>query len=141
FPGTESGQTFVLAQVRELHAAGVPDEQIAVLCRTNARLADFEEPFHDAEIPCQGAALLGREAARQLLKRLRQLNATPGVAAAVRGYARDAGWVERTPEELGERELVGRADLGRLVKLAAGLEGGGRPTRAFLADLDGRLGR
>src|SRR5439155_9087003 len=42
FPGTEAEQTFVLAQVRELHAAGVPYEQIAVLCRTNARLADFE---------------------------------------------------------------------------------------------------
>ena len=60
---------FVVEQVRELHGAGVAYDEIAVLCRTNARLADFEEPFHDAQIPFQGAALLSREAARQLLKR------------------------------------------------------------------------
>ena len=66
---------------------------MAVLCRTNARLADFEEPFHEAKIPFQGAALLSREAARQLLKRLSKLRTTPVVAAAVRGYAEDAGWV------------------------------------------------
>ena len=36
----------------------------------------------------------------------------------MRGLAEDAGWVERPPEKLGERELVRQADLGRLVKLA-----------------------
>src|SRR4029079_11280383 len=82
---------FVVEQVRELHGAGVAYDEIAVLCRTNARLADFEEPFHDAQIPFQGAALFSRDAARQLLKRLRGLNATAAVAAAVRGYAEDAG--------------------------------------------------
>jgi DNA helicase-2/ATP-dependent DNA helicase PcrA len=139
FPTAEAEQAFVLEQMRALHAAGVPYEGIAVLCRTNARLADFEEPFHEAKIPFQGAALLGREAARQLLKRLRQLKATPVVAAAVRGYAQDAGWVERPPEKLGERELVRQADLGRLVKLAAEFDDGVRTTLDFIAELEKRF--
>ncbi|HMI22752.1 MAG TPA: 3'-5' exonuclease, partial [Gaiellaceae bacterium] len=136
----EAEQSFVVEQVRALHAAGVAYDEIAVLCRTNARLADFEEPFHDAQIPFQGAALLSREAARQLLKRLRQLGATPVVAATVRGYAGDAGWVERPPEKLGERELVRQADLGRLVKLAAEFDDGARTTHDFIAELEKRFG-
>ena len=131
---------FVVEQALALHEAGVPYEEIAVLCRTNARLVDFEEPFHEAGIPCQGAALLSREAARQLLKRLRKLKPTPVVAAAVRGYAQDAGWVERPPDKLGERELVRQADLGRLVKLAAEFDDGVRTTREFIADLEARFG-
>jgi DNA helicase-2/ATP-dependent DNA helicase PcrA len=139
-PEPSAEQAFVVERVRELHAAGVPYEEMAVLCRTNARLADFEEPFHEARIPFQGAALLGREAARQLLKRLRNLNATPVVAAAVRGYAEDAGWVERAPEKLGEREMVRQGDLGRLVKLAAEFDDGVRTTRDFIAELEQRFG-
>src|SRR5438876_6647308 len=140
FPAGELERAFVVEQVRGLHDGGVPYEEIAVLCRTNARLADFEEPFHVAEIPFQGAALLAREAARQLLKRLRQLKATPVVAAAVRGYATDAGWVERPPDKLGEREMVRQADLGRLVKLAAEFDDGVRTTRDFITDLEERFG-
>jgi DNA helicase II / ATP-dependent DNA helicase PcrA len=140
FPAAQLEQAYVVEQVRALHAVGVPYDEMAVLCRTNARLADFEEPFHEAEIPFQGAALLSREAARQLLKRLRQLGPTPVVAAAVRGYAGDAGWVERPPEKLGERELVRQADLGRLVKLAAEFDDGVRTTRDFVADLEERFG-
>jgi DNA helicase-2/ATP-dependent DNA helicase PcrA len=140
FATVEDERAFVVAEVRALHAAGVPYEEIAVLCRTNARLADFEEPFHDARIPFQGAALLSREAARQLLKRLRKLHATPVVAAAVRGYAEDAGWVQRPPEKLGEREMVRQADLGRLVRLAADFDDGTRTTLDFIADLEARFG-
>jgi DNA helicase II / ATP-dependent DNA helicase PcrA len=140
FSEAAAEQAFVVERVRELHAQGVAYEEMAVLCRTNARLADFEEPFHEARIPFQGAALLGREAARQLLKRLRKLKATPVVAAAVRGYAQDAGWVERPPEKLGERELVRQADLRRLVRLAAEFDDGVRTTRDFIADLEERFG-
>jgi len=140
FDSADGERAFVLERVRELHASGVPYEEMAVLCRTNARLADFEEPFHEARIPFQGAALLGREAARQLLKRLGKLKATPVVAAAVRGYAQDAGWVERPPEKLGEREVVRQADLGRLVKLAAEFDDGVRTTRDFIDDLEERFG-
>ena len=140
FDSADGERAFVLERVRELHASGVPYDEMAVLCRTNARLADFEEPFHEARIPFQGAALLGREAARQLLKRLGKLKATPVVAAAVRGYAQDAGWVERPPEKLGEREVVRQADLGRLVKLAAEFDDGVRTTRDFIDDLEERFG-
>jgi DNA helicase-2/ATP-dependent DNA helicase PcrA len=140
FAAPEAERAFVVEQVRALHEGGVPYEEMAVLCRTNARLADFEEPFHEAKIPFQGAALLSREAARQLLKRLSKLRATPVVAAAVRGYAEDAGWVQRPPEKLGERELVRQSDLGRLVKLAADFDDGSRTTLDFIADLEARFG-
>src|SRR4051795_10154022 len=113
FPNAALEQAFVVEQVRALQTAGVPYEDMAVLCRTNARLADFEEVFHDATVPFQGAALLSREAARQLLKRLRAVGATAAVAGAVRGYAEEAGWVERPPDKLGERELVRQGDLRR----------------------------
>ena len=136
----EDDRVFIVEQVRALHASGVAYEAIAVLCRTNARLADFEEPLHEANIPFQGAALLSREAARQLLKRLRKLRPTPVVAAAVRGYAEDAGWVERPPDKLGERELVRQADLGRLVKLAAQFDDGSRTTADFIGELEQRFG-
>ena len=136
----EDERAFVVEQVRALHAGGVPYEELAVLCRTNARLADFEEAFHDAKIPFQGAALLSREAARQLLKRLRKLKATPVVAAAVRGYAQDAGWVRQPPDKLGEREFVRQADLSRLVMLADEFDNGVSTTRDFIADLEARFG-
>jgi ATP-dependent DNA helicase UvrD/PcrA len=130
---------FVVERVRALRAEGVPLEQMAVLCRTNARLADFEEPFHEAKIPFQGASLLGREAARQLLKRLRRSDSTD-VAVVVRALAQDAGWVERPPEKLGERELVRQSDLGRLVQLAADFDDGVRTARDFVEDLEARFG-
>jgi DNA helicase II / ATP-dependent DNA helicase PcrA len=140
FVSAEAQQAFVVERARALHAHGVPYEEMAVLCRTNARLADLEEPFHEARIPFQGAALLSRAAARQLLKRLRELAPSAVVAAAVRGYAVDAGWVERPPEKLGERELVRQADLGRLVKLAVEFDDGVRTTRDFVDDLETRFG-
>jgi ATP-dependent DNA helicase UvrD/PcrA len=130
---------FVVERVRALRAEGVPLEQMAVLCRTNARLADFEEPFHEAKIPFQGASLLGREAARQLLKRLRRSDSTD-VAVVVRALAQDAGWVERPPEKLGERELVRQSDLGRLVQLSADFDDGVRTARDFVEDLEARFG-
>jgi DNA helicase-2/ATP-dependent DNA helicase PcrA len=131
---------FVVERIRELNGASVAYDDMAVLCRTNARLADFEEPFHEAQIPFQGAALLARDAARQLLKRLRRLGATPLVAATVRDYAIDAGWVERPPEKLGERELVRQGDLGRLVRLALEFDDGARTTQDFIFDLEERFG-
>ena len=136
----EAEQAFVLELVRSLRKDGVPYEEMAVLGRTNARLADFEELFHEAGIPFQGAALLSREAARQLLKRLRKQAPARAVAAAVRACADDAGWVERPPDKLGERELVRQADLGRLVKLAQEFDDGTRTTHDFVAELEERFG-
>ena len=122
-----------------MHTEGIRLEEIAVLSRTNARLADFEEPLHEAKIPFQGASLLGREAARQLLRRLRGVDSAD-VAVTVRSYANEAGWRERLPEKLGERELVRQSDLGRLVRLAEEFDDGVRTTRDFIADLEARFG-
>jgi DNA helicase-2/ATP-dependent DNA helicase PcrA len=74
-----------------------------------------------------------------LLKRLRSADSTE-VARVVRGYAEEAGWVERPPEKLGEREMVRQSDLGRLVRLAAEFDDGERTTREFVVDLEERFG-
>jgi DNA helicase-2/ATP-dependent DNA helicase PcrA len=131
---------FVVERVQALHdAEGVAYEEMTLLCRTNARLADFEEPLHEAKVPFQGAALLGREAARHLLKPLRRLDSRD-VAAVVRRNAEEAGWLERPPEKLGERELVRQADLARLVWLAAQFDDGARTAREFVLELEERFG-
>jgi ATP-dependent DNA helicase UvrD/PcrA len=139
FASREDEHAFIVDRIRALHADGTAYEETAVLCRTNARLVDFEEAFHDAEIPFQGAALLGRQAARQILRRLRDVVST-AVAAVVRGAAEDAGWLEQPPEKLGEREEVRQADLARFVSLAREFDDGRRTTRDFLADLEARFG-
>jgi DNA helicase-2/ATP-dependent DNA helicase PcrA len=105
--------------VERIRAATCPLEEIAILCRTNARLADFEQVLHEAGIPFQGAAFLGREAARFLL---RKLDAGGGpVAKQVRAQALAQGWVEAQPDGLGEREQIRQDDLTRLVRLAESL--------------------
>jgi DNA helicase-2/ATP-dependent DNA helicase PcrA len=123
FADAESEAEFVVARVRELHAEGTPLEEMAVLIRLNARSADFEEAFGDAEIPFQGAALLTRDAARQLLKALARAGAAPA-AEEVRRLALEHGWLDPPPEGLGERELTRQNDLARLVRLAAEFDGG-----------------
>jgi DNA helicase-2/ATP-dependent DNA helicase PcrA len=148
----------VAARVRELEAAGVPLEQQAVLLRTNARTADFEELFHEAGIPFQGASLLAREAARQLLKALPRED--PDARAAVREAALAHGWLEEPPlappeaarfsgrasaarppalpaTKLGEREQTRQADLARLVRLAEQFDGS---VAEFVASLHERFG-
>jgi ATP-dependent DNA helicase UvrD/PcrA len=106
----------VVEHVRRLHADGVALEQMAVLVRTNARTSEFEEAFHDARIPFQGASLLARDAARQLLKALRGRRGP--AAEVVREVAVGQGLLAETPEKLGEREQTRQADLARLVRLA-----------------------
>jgi DNA helicase II / ATP-dependent DNA helicase PcrA len=139
FPSAVDETAFVVERIAALAAEGVPYEEMAVLCRTNARLADFEEPLHEARIPFQGASLLAREAARRLLRRLRDQETT-SVEASVRALAVDAGWVEDPPDGLGERELVRQADLGRLVALAGDFDDGVRTTSGFVSDLEARFG-
>ncbi|HEY1367711.1 MAG TPA: ATP-dependent helicase, partial [Gaiellaceae bacterium] len=131
---------FVVERIRKLAAGGVPLEQMAILTRTNARSADFEESLHEAVIPFQGAALLEREAARQLRKALGSASST-AVATAVRRTATQQGWQEQPPERLGERELTRQTDLSRLVRLAEEFEDGERTVADFLADLERRFGR
>lgn len=115
----------VVDHVRRLHAGGLQLEQMAVLVRTNARTSEFEEAFHDAAIPFQGASLLARDAARQLLKALRGRRGP--AAETVRELAVGQGLLAEVPEKLGEREQTRQADLARLVRLA----------EEFAGDVDG----
>src|SRR5262249_60494467 len=64
---------------------------------------------------------------------------SPNVAERVRGLAAEAGWVEDTPDRLGERELTRQADLGRLVRLAEEVDDGELPCDAFVAELRRRF--
>jgi DNA helicase-2/ATP-dependent DNA helicase PcrA len=129
-PVLEAG--FIVERIRDLHAGGTPYEEMAILFRTNARSADYEEALHDAEIPSQGAALLSRDAARQLLKGLRGRPLSD-----VRRIAYDQGLLDRIPDRLGEREVTRQNDLARLVKLA---EAFGGTAEEFVADLEERFG-
>ena len=111
----------IAARVRELHADGLPLEEMAVLVRTNARTSEFEEAFHEAGIPFQGASLLARDGARQLLRALRGRGGPAG--EEVREVAVGQGLLPQLPEKLGEREQTRQADLARLVRLAEGFDG------------------
>ncbi|MFN2470807.1 MAG: ATP-dependent helicase [Gaiellaceae bacterium] len=134
-----SEAAFVVERVGELEAEGVALEEMAVLLRTNARSADFEEAFHKAEIPFQGASLLARDAARQLLKRLR--GAGGPVGEIVRAVAAEQGLiVPPLPDGLGERELTRQNDLARLVRLAEAFDDGERGLTEWVADLQQRYG-
>ena len=122
--------------VERIRAASCPLEEVAILCRTNARLADFEQALHEAGIPFQGAAFLGREAARFLLRRLAE-DGSP-VAQQVREQALAQGWQEEPPEGLGEREQIRQDDLTRLVRLAESLAPAS--VAGFKAELERRFG-
>jgi DNA helicase-2/ATP-dependent DNA helicase PcrA len=123
------------AIVAAIRSAEVPLEEVAILCRTNARLTDFEELLHDASLPFQGSSLLERDAARRLVRRLERAGGTDA-APAVRAAALDAGWLVHIPDRLGERELVRQTDLARLVSLADAFDG---DVASFVADLRRRF--
>src|SRR5207249_8054064 len=97
------------AIVEAIRSSEVALEEIAILCRTNARLTDFEEVLHEAGLPFQGSSLLAREAARRLLRLLAGDGSTD-VAARVRGLAEEAGWVVNLADKPGARELTRPAD-------------------------------
>jgi DNA helicase-2/ATP-dependent DNA helicase PcrA len=117
--------------VERIRSLGCACEEVAILARTNARLADFEPELHAAGIPYQGSNFLAREAARYVLRRLHS-------PADVRGLALALGWQEDEADGLGERELVRQNDLARLVDLAdelAHLDGS-----SFVAEIGRRYG-
>jgi DNA helicase-2/ATP-dependent DNA helicase PcrA len=134
----EDEAAFVLARVRQLHAEGVPYEEMAVLVRINARSEDFEEAFAEADVPFQvrGGAFLGRPAARRILAVLRRRASEPASSVA-RAAALDQGWTEVVPEGVGDEEATRQADLARLVRLA---EEFGGTARDFARDLESRFG-
>jgi DNA helicase-2/ATP-dependent DNA helicase PcrA len=139
FASAQDEAAFVVGRARALHGEGVPLEEMAVLTRTNARSADFEEAFHEAGIPFQGSSLLERDAARQLLKRLGPPSSVD-VGSDVRRVAQEQGWLAEPPDRLGERELVRQQDLARLVRLAAEFDDGSRTVAEFVEDLRKRYG-
>ena len=106
---------------------------MAILFRTNARSADYEEALSEAGIPSQGAALLSRDAARQLLKALRGRPVSD-----VPRIAREQGLLDVVPDRLGEREVTRQNDLARLVRLAA--EHGEGSSAEFVAYLEEHFG-
>jgi DNA helicase-2/ATP-dependent DNA helicase PcrA len=138
FDSPEDEGTWILERVRALHAEGVAYEEMAVLMRLNARSVDFEELFADAEIPFQGAALLSRDGARQLLMALRGAG-FGSLAGEVRRVARQQGLVEPVPDGVGERELVRQADLARLCRLAEEFDDGTRTVEQWVEWLRARF--
>ena len=138
FGSPEDEGAWILERVRTLHAEGVPYEEMAVLMRLNARSVDFEELFADAEIPFQGAALLARDGARQLLKGLRGAG-FGSLAEEVRRVAVQQGLVEPVPDGVGERELVRQADLARLCKLAEEFDDGTKTVQLWVEWLRARF--
>jgi DNA helicase-2/ATP-dependent DNA helicase PcrA len=138
FDSPDDEGAFVLSRVRELAAEGVPYEEMAVLFRLNSRSADFEELFGDARIPFQGAALLARDGARQLLKGLRGAG-FGSLVGEVRRVAQEQGLVEPIPDGLGERELVRQADLRRLCKLAEEFDDGSKTVEDWVKWLRARF--
>jgi DNA helicase II / ATP-dependent DNA helicase PcrA len=140
FASPEDEGAFVLERVRALAGEGVPYEEMAVLMRLNSRSADFEELFGEAQIPFQGAALLARDGARQLLKGLRgSYRSQLPLAEEVRRVAREQGLAEPVPEGLGERELVRQADLRRLCRLGEEFDDGSRTVEEWIAWLRARF--
>jgi DNA helicase-2/ATP-dependent DNA helicase PcrA len=138
FDSADAEGAFVLERVRALRTEGVPYEEMAVLMRLNARSVDFEELFADAKVPFQGAALLARDAARQLLKGLRGAG-FGSLAEEVQRVARQQGMVHPVPEGLGERELVRQADLARLCVLAEEFDDGSRTVEQWIDWLRARF--
>ena len=115
---------FLVDKIAELHAAGVPYEEIAVLYRVNFRSEDYEDALGEAKIPFQvrDGAFLTRIAARRLLSALRRSKATD-VADEVLRIAKRDGFQERPPEGLGDQETTRQNDLARLVRLAHEFDG------------------
>jgi DNA helicase-2/ATP-dependent DNA helicase PcrA len=138
FDSPEAEGAFVLERVRALKAEGVPFEEMAVLIRLNARSVDFEELFADAQVPFQGAALLARDGARQLLKGLRGAG-FGSLAEEVRRVAVQQGLVAVVPDKVGERELVRQADLARLCKLAEEFDDGTKTVEQWIEWLRARF--
>ena len=135
FGEPELEAAFIVERMLALHEAGTPYEEMALLYRTNARSADFEEALTDAKIPFQGAAFLTRDGAKQLLKALRNFG---GPLSEVRRIALEQGMLEVIPDKLGEREVTRQNDLARLVRLAAEFGEGAVPE--FVAQLEERFG-
>jgi DNA helicase-2/ATP-dependent DNA helicase PcrA len=136
--GSAAEAAALVARIQELHAAGTPYEEMAMLVRTNARAAEFELALSEAEVPFQGASLLARESARFLVRKLRGADARP-LGREVRRLAEAQGWLQQPPEKLGEREQTRQADLALIVSLAERFDDGEKTGAQFVAWLEQRF--
>jgi DNA helicase-2/ATP-dependent DNA helicase PcrA len=118
----------------------VPDEEVAVLVRINARSEPFEEAFARAGIPYQvrGGAFLRRPGPRSLLERLRR--AAGPVEELVVEAADQVGY-DPTSRPEGEEEATRQADLARLRAVAAEYAGAnpGGDVSGFIEELERRF--
>jgi DNA helicase II / ATP-dependent DNA helicase PcrA len=133
---------FVVARIQALAAEGVAYGEMAILYRTNARSAEWEEVLSEADVPfvVRAGAFLERQAARRLLRAVSGSGSTR-VSATVRELAERDGLLIRSPRGLGELEAVRQADLRRLVALAAELDDGVLTLADFAEELERRFGR
>jgi len=140
FDGPEE-TAFVVAEIRKLLGEGVAPGEVAVLYRTNARSAVYEQALSEAGVAFQvrEGGFLRRLAARRVRSRLARSGST-AVAASVAEAAAGEGLVLQPAKTLGEQELVRQADLARLVDLARAFDDGSRTVADFFADLDARFG-
>ena len=118
-PDPDAEVAFVVAEVRRLHDAGTPWEEIAILYRINARSEAYEETFADEGIPYQvrDGAFLRRPGPRSVLAALRRpdsLDAQVAVETATNAVGYDPN---ADPDDA--EEVTRQADLGRLRVLAA----------------------
>jgi ATP-dependent DNA helicase UvrD/PcrA len=134
---------FVVSTCRDLHAAGTPWDEIAVLYRVNARSELYEEAFAAAGIAYQvrDGAFLRRPGPRALLGRLRRAPQRSDVAATVAAVTDELGYdAEATPDA--DEEVTRQADLGRLRAIAAEYQtstGSDATIPGFLAELEHRF--
>jgi DNA helicase II / ATP-dependent DNA helicase PcrA len=133
---------FVLDGVSALNTDGIDYRELAILYRTNARSAEWEEALAAAGVPfvVRAGVFLERQAARRLLGAVRSSGSTR-VAATVRELAEREGLLARPPDRLGEQEAVRQADLRRLVELARQLDDGVLTLAGFAEELARRFGR
>jgi DNA helicase-2/ATP-dependent DNA helicase PcrA len=138
--GTESELAAVVREIRRLHAANVPYEEIAVLYRINARSADYEQALHEAGIPFQvaGGGFLTRPAMRAALRSL--ASSSTEIVATVEQLLGKAQFIpDPDPAALSLGELTRQQDLARLLDLAREYEDGERTVREFAAHLRERF--
>jgi DNA helicase-2/ATP-dependent DNA helicase PcrA len=145
-PDADAEVSFVVAETRRLHDAGVPWEQIAVLYRINARSEPYEEAFAAAGVPYQvrDGSFLRRPGPRGAIARMRRAGSDRlDVAATVEAIIDHIGYVpEGVGDDAGDEELTRQADLGRLRALAAeyaDAAGDDASIAGFLVELEHRF--
>jgi len=123
-PDEEAEVSAVVEAVRRLHQEeAMPLEEIAVLCRINARSEPFEEAFAAAAIPYQvrDGAFLRRPGPRGVLQRLKRTGVDTAVVAAVEGITAELGYDPEASPNAAD-EVTRQSDLARMRSLASEFE-------------------